>query len=86
MRLRSHTGAMRRLLAVFHREDAGQSLVEYTLLIAFGVCLVFGLTGYFHEALAGITALTSSNSEQRLRHPIKVATESRPAAELQYCP
>jgi len=61
MEFTSHTAGMRRLLAQFHREDTGQSLVEYTLLITFGVCLVFGLVGFFHDAVAGITASTNSN-------------------------
>jgi len=45
----------------FWKDERGKALVEYTLLITFGVCLVFGFAGYFYGGIAGITTFTNGN-------------------------
>ena len=44
----------------FRRDEQGQSLVEYTLLLAFILFVVIGLTSGYHSSIAGITSVSSS--------------------------
>jgi len=42
------------------REDEGQDLIEYTLLMAFIVFVVAGLAGGLGASVAGITGVSNS--------------------------
>jgi Flp pilus assembly pilin Flp len=52
---------MRKCIAVFWREESGQDLVEYTLLIALFVFLVFGLAGTGQAPIRAIWDKVNSN-------------------------
>jgi len=45
----------------FLRDESGQDLVEYTLLIAFVVFTVVGLAAGYHQSIAGVASTTNSN-------------------------
>ena len=45
----------------FLRDERGQDLVEYTLLIGFIMFTVIGLATGFRPSIAGITSLTNTN-------------------------
>ena len=58
---------MAQRLRSFWREEEGQDLIEYTLLMTFIVMAVFALIGAGHPAVVGIwtntnNQLTSANS------------------------
>ena len=58
---------MAQRLSRFFREEKGQDLIEYTLLMTFIVMAVFALIGAGHPAVVGIwtnsnTQLISANS------------------------
>lgn len=42
------------------RDEQGQDLIEYTLLLAFVLFLIVGLTGGFHSSIAGVAAVSDS--------------------------
>jgi len=44
----------------FREDEQGQSLVEYTLLLAFILFVVIGLTGGYHNSVAGIASVSNS--------------------------
>jgi Flp pilus assembly pilin Flp len=51
---------MRQWLRTLWREDSGQDLVEYTLLLAFVVFVTAGLVGFGGQSIHGITSKTNS--------------------------
>ena len=53
----------RQMLTCLHnlaRDEQGQDLIEYTLLLAFVLFLIVGLTGGFHSSIAGVAAVSDS--------------------------
>ena len=44
----------------FWREESGQDLVEYTLLMAFVMFTIIGLASGFGNSVAGITSTSNS--------------------------
>ena len=52
---------MRAIIRSFLRDEQGQDMIEYTLLIAFVLFTVVGLSSGFHASVAGVAAVTNSN-------------------------
>jgi Flp pilus assembly pilin Flp len=42
-------------------EEKGQSLVEYTLVVAFIMFTIVGLARGYHASIGGVTSMTNSN-------------------------
>ncbi len=51
---------MLKLLPALWREEEGQDLIEYTLLIAFVALASAALFGGSHDSIAGITSVSNS--------------------------
>ncbi|SPE41420.1 hypothetical protein SBA3_430005 [Candidatus Sulfopaludibacter sp. SbA3] len=47
-------------LRIFRKDEKGQSLIEYTLLLAFILFVVIGLTGGYHSSIAGVASVSNS--------------------------
>jgi Flp pilus assembly pilin Flp len=45
----------------FLRDDSGQDLVEYTLLLSFVLFAVVGLAVGYNASIAGVTSTTNQN-------------------------
>jgi Flp pilus assembly pilin Flp len=45
----------------FWNDEGGQSLVEYTLVLAFIMFAIIGLAKGYHGSIAGVTGVTNSN-------------------------
>jgi Flp pilus assembly pilin Flp len=45
----------------FFRDEHGQDLVEYTLILSFVLFAVIGLAAGYHDGVAGVTSTTNSN-------------------------
>ena len=45
----------------FFRDEQGQDLVEYTLILSFVLFAVIGLAAGYHDNIAGVTSTTNSN-------------------------
>jgi Flp pilus assembly pilin Flp len=45
----------------FLREEKGQDLTEYTLLIVFVLLAILGLASGYHNNIAGIVSITNTN-------------------------
>jgi Flp pilus assembly pilin Flp len=43
------------------RDEQGQDLVEYTLILSFVLFAVIGLAAGYHSSIAGVTSTTNSN-------------------------
>jgi len=48
----------------FLRDEQGQDLVEYTLVLSFVLFAVVGLALGYHDSIAGVTSTTNSNLAQ----------------------
>jgi len=44
----------------FLTDDMGQDLAEYALLVAFLCTVIFGLAGSFHDSVAAVTNLSTT--------------------------
>ena len=51
---------MRQLLWTLWRQDDGQDLTEYTLLLAFVIVVTAGLFGFGGDSIKGIVSKTNS--------------------------
>jgi Flp pilus assembly pilin Flp len=45
----------------FWNDEQGQSLVEYTLVVAFIMFTIIGLAKGYHSSISGITSVTNSS-------------------------
>ena len=45
----------------FRSDEEGQGLVEYTLLIAFIIFTIVGLSAGYRKSISGVTGVTNSN-------------------------
>jgi Flp pilus assembly pilin Flp len=45
----------------FWGDEQGQSLLEYTLVVAFILFTIIGLAKGYHASISGITGVTNSN-------------------------
>jgi Flp pilus assembly pilin Flp len=49
------------LFKSFVRDERGQDLTEYTLLIVFVLLAILGIANGFHNNIAGVAAITNAN-------------------------
>ncbi len=49
------------LLLTFLKDEAGQDLTEYSLLIVFILLAIIGLAAGTHNSIAGVASITNSN-------------------------
>ena len=59
---------MLRLLRTLWREDGGQDLIEYTLLITFVVIVTAGVFGIGSSSIAGIVNVSNSQISVASQH------------------
>ena len=52
---------MLEFLRRFWNDEQGQSLVEYTLIVAFIMFTIISLANLFHSSISGVTSVTNSS-------------------------
>jgi Flp pilus assembly pilin Flp len=52
---------MKAIISSFLRDEQGQDMIEYTLLMAFVLFTVMGFSSAFHASIAGVAAVTNSS-------------------------
>ncbi len=52
---------MKRLFHLFAKEETGQTLIEYALILAFILFAVIGVAAGYNQSIGGVTTMTNQN-------------------------